>query len=148
MPFNIVLKKNLSEKNKIDKVFAGNGVSLQGDLRDDTSIIDPVIIVQWDIVAASKYNYLEIGSFNRKYFITNIKTINRALIEISAHVDVLSSFATDIRKNKAIIKRQENKWNMYLNDGSFRTYQNPMILTKEFPNGFNTMEFVLAVAGK
>ena len=148
MPFNIVLKKNLSEKNKIDKVFTGNGLSLSGDLRDDTSIIDPVIIVQYDINLLSEYNYMEIGNFKRKYFITNIKTLNRALCEISAHVDVLSSFAAQIRTNKAIIKRQENKWNMYLNDGSFRTYQNPMILTKEFPNGFTAKEFVLAIAGK
>ena len=47
----------------------------------------------------------------------------------------------------AIVKRQENRWNLYLDDGSFKVYQNPMVLTKAFPQGFTTQEFVLAVAG-
>ena len=63
------------------------------------------------------------------------------------HVDALTSFANDIKANTAIIKRNENKWNLYLNDGTFKIYQNPDVLTKEFPSGFNAQEFILAVAG-
>ena len=78
----------------------------------------------------------------------NIRSIRNGLVEFSCHVDVLSSFATDIRNNIGVVKRQENKWNLYLNDGSFKVYQNPNVLTKAFPSGFTTQELVLAVAGK
>lgn len=57
------------------------------------------------------------------------------------------SFADGIRNNTAIIKRQQEQWNLYLNDGSLKCYQDPIILTKAFPSGFTTQEFVLAVAG-
>ena len=90
---------------------------------------------------------MTILTFGRSYFVNNITSVRNGVFEISAHVDVLSSFKTQIRGNAAIIRRQENKWNLYLNDGVFKVYQNPMVLTKEFPNGFSAPEFVLAVAG-
>ena len=88
-----------------------------------------------------------IESFNRFYFVDNITSIRNGLIQFSCRVDVLMSYRTAIRKNNAIIKKQENKWNLYLNDGTFKAYQNPNVLTKAFPSGFTTQEFVLAVAG-
>lgn len=144
--FNIILQTNNSEKNKLDKDIT-NIVTLNGVLKNETSIINPVILIEGDISAFTNCNYMTIPVFGRKYFITNIRSIRNNLFEISAHVDVLSSFATQIRSNTAIIHRQENRWNLYLNDGSFRIYQNPMVLTREFPNGFTTQEFILAVAG-
>lgn len=88
-----------------------------------------------------------IAAFNRYYFITDIVSVSTGIAEIKAHVDVLTSFADGILANRGIVARQENIWNLYINDGAFRVYQNPMVLTKPFPSGFNTMEFVLAVAG-
>lgn len=147
MAFSITFKKCLSEKNKLDKTFADQTLAIAGTLRDETSLIDPVILCQLNPSNFSGYNYMEIPPFGRSYFITNIiqKTVD--LCEVHAHVDVLSSFKDGIRSNSAIIRRQAKNWNLYLNDGSFRTYQNPIILTKEFPAGFNAMEFVLAIAG-
>ena len=116
-------------------------------LKEETSIIDPVIKIECDLSNYVNCNYLTIPEFGRKYFVNNIRSVRNGLVEFSCHVDVLSSFADSIRTNKAIIKRQENKWNLYLNDGTFKVYQNPMVLTKAFPSGFTTQEFVLAVAG-
>ena len=144
--FNIILQTNNSEKNKLDKDIT-DIITLSGVLKNETSIINPVILIEGDISSFTNCNYMTIPVFGRKYFITNIRSIRNNLFEVSAHVDVLSSFATQIRSNTAIIHRQENRWNLYLNDGSFRVYQNPMVLTREFPNGFTTQEFVLAVAG-
>lgn len=146
MSFNIVLQTNTSEKNRIDKTLI-DIATLTGTLKSETSIIDPVILIEGDLSDYVNCNYMTIESFGRSYFINNIKSIRTGLFEISAHVDVLSSFADEIRSNTAIVRRQENRWNLYLNDGSFRVYQNPMVLTKAFPSGFTTQEFVLAVAG-
>lgn len=146
MAFNILLQVSNSEKNKLDKEVT-TLATVTGVLKSETSIINPVIMMEGDVSQFATCNYMEIPVFGRKYFITNIRSIRNGLFEISARVDVLSTYATQIRQNTAIIHRQENRWNLYLNDGTFRIYQNPMVLTREFPNGFTTQEFVLAVAG-
>lgn len=146
MAFNIMLQVSSSEKNKLDKDVT-TLATITGVLKSETSIINPVITIEGDVSQFATCNYMEIPVFNRKYFVTNIRSIRNGLFEISARVDVLSTYATQIRQNTAIIHRQENDWNLYLNDGTFRIYQNPMVLTREFPNGFTTQEFVLAVAG-
>ena len=91
---------------------------------------------------------MTIGKFGRKYFVNNISSIRQGLIEISAHVDVLTTYKAKIRENRAIIKRSQGNYNLYLNDGSLKVQQNPKISTKAFPQGFITsIEFVLAIAG-
>lgn len=146
MAFQVLLQTNNSEKNKLDKDLATIS-TISGTLKNETSIIDPVILIEVDLTNLINCNYITIPVFGRSYFVTNIRSIRRNLVEVSAHVDVLSSFASQIRNNVAIVRRQENRWNLYLNDGVFKVYQNPMVLTREFPTGFSTFEFVLAVAG-
>ena len=146
MAFNIVLQRNNSEMNRISKS-VDNLLTVSGVLKEDTSIIDPIIKIKCDLSEVTGCNYLSIPAFGRSYFVNNIRSVRNGLVEFSCHVDVLSSFESKIRENKAIIKRQENKWNLYLNDGSFKVYQNPNVLTKAFPSGFTTQELVLAVAG-
>lgn len=148
MSFNIGLYNNKSDKIVCDKSLTLL-TTLSGSLKDDTSIIDPVIVIEANKTIISNLNYIKIDEFKRSYFVTGIKSIRNNLWELTCHVDVLSSFASEIRANEAIVKRQENKWNLYLNDDSFRCYQDPHIVTREFPQGFSTTNasFVLLVAG-
>lgn len=146
MAFNIVLQTNNSEPNRVTKSVS-DIMTLSGVLKEETSIIDPVIKIECDLATVTGCNYLSIPAFGRSYFVTNIRSVRNGLVEFSCHVDVLSSFADGIKANSAIVKRQENSWNLYLNDGSLKVYQNPIVLTKAFPSGFTTQEFVLAVAG-
>lgn len=146
MAFNIVLMRNNSEPNRIGKSL--NTIStVSGVLKEETSIIDPVIKIECDLAAVTGCNYISIPTFGRKYFVNNIRSIRNGLVEFSCHVDVLDTYANGIKSNSAITKRQERNWNLYLNDGSLKVYQNPNVLTKAFPSGFTTQEFVLAVAG-
>lgn len=144
--FDIVLQTNNSENNRVTKDVT-DIATISGTLKNECSIIDPVILIEGDISNYTSCNYCTIESFGRSYFINNIRSVRNNLFEISCHVDVLSSFADQIKENNAIINRQENDWNLYLNDGVFKIYQNPRILTREFPTGFSTQSFVLAVAG-
>lgn len=146
MAFSILLQQNNSEDNRITKN-VNTIASVSGVLKDDTSIIDPVILIRCNLPSVVNCNYMTISSFNRSYFVRNIKSVRNGLVEFNCHVDVLSSFADSIKGNTAIIKRQENDWNLYLNDGTLRVYQNSSVLTKSFPSGFSKQEFVLAVAG-
>lgn len=113
MSFQINFYTNTSEKNKVDKTLVSAG-SMWGNLKDQTSIIDPVILVEDFSVFDA--NYAEISAFNRKYFITDIKTVRNGLWEISMHVDVLSTYKNAIRQNGGIIARQANDYNNYIDD--------------------------------
>ena len=146
MAFNIELKINNSEQNRLNKN-TRTIMTVSGVLKEETSIIYPVIKIECEISDVTGCNYLSISVFGRSYFVNDIRSIRNGLVEFSCHVDVLSTYAEQIKNNTGIIKRQENKWNLYLNDGTFKVYQNPIVLTKAFPSGFTTQEFVLAVAG-
>ena len=146
MSFTVVIQNNASEKNRVDKDLT-TIVALSGTLKDQSSIINPAILITGDMATFKNANYMTISSFGRSYFIDEIVSVRDDLIRISGHVDVLTSFKSQIRANNAIIKRQKNKWNLYLNDGSFKTYQNPIVITKPFPSGFSGSSYVLAVAG-
>ena len=146
MSFSITLQQNNSDVRKLDKSLS-TIATVTGTLKEGTSIINPVILIDCDISNVNTCNYMTIESFNRQYFVNDIKSIRNGLVEFSCHVDVLSTYATEIKGNRAIVRRQENDWNLYLNDGVFKVYQNPVVTTIEFPQGFATPEFVLAVAG-
>ena len=146
MRFDVKLQRNASENNRMTKTLT-DIATYSGTLKADTSIIDPVIIIQCALSDVAYANYMTIASFGRKYFINDIRSIRNDLVQFSCHVDVLSTYANQLKQCSAIVHRQENKWNLYLNDVSFKVYQNPQILTKAFPSGFTTQELVLAVAG-
>ena len=137
---------NQSEKNRLDKTLV-SAFNLNGELKEDCSIIDPVIKIAADVSTMASVNYLYIASFGRYYFINNVISINNDICEVHAHVDVLTTYKDEIRAQNAIVARQEKKWNLYLDDGVFKTYQNPYIITKAFSSGFTSQHFVLSIAG-
>jgi hypothetical protein len=148
MAFTIKLQTNNSEPNRVTKDLT-DLLTLTGELKQECSILDPVILIACDLASVTGCNYMTIPAFGRKYFVNNIRSVRNGLVEFSAHVDVLATYEVAIKTNSAIIRKQENSpyWNLYLNDGSFRVYQNPLVLTRPFPSGFSTQQFVLAVAG-
>lgn len=151
MSFSITLSINNSPNNKIYKDLTAI-TTINGTLKNSTSILTPTILIDVPVsttlstISTANYAYIEYFN-NRKYFITDIRAIRNNLIEIDLKCDVLSTYADEIVAQQAIIKRQENKYNLYLNDGSLQVYQNSTILTQPFPTGFTTNEYVLAVAG-
>ena len=120
---------------------------LEGTLRNSSTIIDPQILIESSVGSIARVNYMTIYEFNRSYFVTNIESVSSTLSIVHAHVDVLSSFASAIRSNRAVIERQANVANLYLDDGSFHVYQNPIIETRSFPSGFSDYMYLLVVAG-
>lgn len=143
---NITIMVNNSEPNRVDKDLS-TILSLSGTLKQETSLIDPIIRIECNLSDVAQANYMHIPSFARYYYIRNMRSISTNIVEFTCHVDVLMSYKNAIRANTGIVRKQENEWNLYLNDGSFRVYQNPNVLTKAFPSGFSRQEFVLAIAG-
>lgn len=147
MSFDITLYTNNSRDNERNKNLT-TIATMTGTLKDKSSIIDPVIMVQY-VGTLKDCNYMYIQEFGRYYFVNDIVVVRDQLHEIHAHVDVLSSAGTNLDTCAGIVRRQENDWNLYLDDGVFKAYSNPLIVQKSFPSGFNTgnATYILAVAG-
>ena len=150
MSINATFYNNQSELNKIGK----NLVTLTGPvpilIKDQTSIVDPVITVSGITDAyAAACNYIYLDGFARYYFVNDVKSVRNGVWELSCHVDVLQSFRTGILNQPAIIARQEKYWNLFINDGQFKVYQNSIIGKIPFPSGFSAQTgcYTLAVAG-
>lgn len=143
---NILLQTNHSEEIRIDKTLT-DIVSLEGYLKEESSILTPTIVIEGNVSSLAVCNYMTISAFGRCYYITDIRSIRSGLVEISGKVDVLTSFGAQIRQCVGIIHKQENLWNTYLDDGTFKVYSNPNIVQKEFSGSFNSQYLVLAVAG-
>lgn len=143
---NVILQTNYSEDIRINKTI-NDIISLEGVLKEETSIITPTIIIDGNVSSLAVCNYMTISAFGRRYYITDIRSIRNGLVEIDGKVDVLTSFGAQIRNCTGIIHKQENIWNMYLDDGTFKVYSNPMIVQKVFSGGFSSEHLVLAVAG-
>jgi len=143
---NIIIQKNLSEKNRVTKNIQ-NITELQGTLRNETDIINPVIQFQGDVTQVINANYLTIVEFGREYFITDIKSVNAQLYEISAHCDVLASFRSEILANSGIIKKNETLYNTYINDGFYTVEQGMQTFIKPFSGALDDDNFILVVAG-
>lgn len=142
----------LYRNNSDDKVVTKNIstlCTLNGTLREGCSIIDPVIRISdssFNNAMAAQCNYAKIGQFGRYYYVKNIVSEGKFWL-IHMHCDVLSSFQTELKQLDAVISRQENNYNLYLQDGLFRTYQDPYISIMPFPEGFTGHYFVFSVSG-
>ena len=144
---NINLYLNKSEPEKLDKTLIWE-ISLTGFLRESSSIIDPVILIEGNVSTLSLYNYAYIPEFERYYFINNIESVRTGLVRVFMHVDVLTSFKSGIRSNNALIDRQKVSGNYYLNDGIWKHEAREFYTVKTFPNGFNDNgEYILITAG-
>lgn len=101
---NLKLYSNISEKNCIGKTLI-SGADFQGILREQSSIINPVIRVQ--STELPDFNYAYVPDFKRYYFIMNIRNLSTNIWELSLSVDVLESFKDSIKENYAIISDTE-----------------------------------------
>ena len=146
MSFTINLGKMTSPVNSMQKGFTSK-ISLSGTLRNESEIIDPTIIINTSSADIFLCNYMQIPTFGRSYFITSIKSVRNGIFEVTGHCDVLSSFYSEIIKNKAIILRQEHKFNLLLNDDVFKCKQNARVYYRAFPSQLGNYNYILTVAG-
>lgn len=131
MSFSVDLYQNESPVEKIGKTLSNSHTISDVVLKRDTSILRPVLLIN-SVQDIYTYNYMYISEFGRYYFIDDIRSINNNMWEISAHVDVLETYSSQILANTAVLKRQEKKFNLYLDDPEFKVLNNYRIQTKRF----------------
>lgn len=135
------------ENNKINKSLS-NAIILTGTMRDSSSIISPVILVEG--ASFNAYNYAYIPQFDRYYFIKGITNYRNNLWILELECDVLMSFKSSIlNMNCIFIETEVDGADRYLADQRVwvaKVKDKTDILT--FPNGLlENGEYILITAG-
>lgn len=140
-----------AENERVDKTdYITNRFVMNGSLRDQSSVIDPVIMIEKNNPTLYDYNYMYIPEFKRWYYINDIISVRNSLWEIHAHVDVLYTWGADIKRMNGVADKLEDilNANVYFDDGSFIMDSRNDIEVKEFPNGLNENgSYILICAG-
>lgn len=137
MSFTIKFMYNNEPMNKISKT-PQDVFELSGTLKKECSIVDPVIEIQHNKPIAANYAY--IAEFNRYYYIRDMVSVRSNFWEITMHTDVLKTFSEGILNSPCIVAKSSKRFNLYLNDPDYKCQQNDIVMTKDFPSGFNLAE--------
>lgn len=136
---------NHSEKNHLSKTLTNN-LSLNGTLKQETSVINPTVIIESN--NPTIYNYMYIPLFHRYYYITDIDSIRNNLWRITGKVDVLMSFDDEILNCNVLISDAQNTPENYVSGEQWKSTVKSKTDIINFSNGFNTAgEYILITSG-
>lgn len=148
---DIFLHKTESAPNVVDKKLTEVAHYTSVRLLDDTSVLTPTIEVResntidsiWDV------NYFYVPKFKRYYFVTDL-TATAGMYRISGRVDVLTSYASEIKASSQIITRQENRQDRYLHDSMIPISDKQEVIETEFGDTFDDTNslFILVTTGQ
>lgn len=125
--------------------------SASGTFRASVDVLRPSFIVSSEAVGEANYCYIE--GLGRYYYITGKEKVTSALTRLDLYTDVRQSFYAELIANKGIVKRQENNYDMYLNDDaipigakktvSVYTYPETPFKGKQGQNDYNRVIMVV-----
>lgn len=140
----VTIYNNSSSNNTVSKsITAIKKMTCQG--YKDCNLVNPQILIDYDTALFSA-NYMYLPLFNRYYYITDITSLNGRQVLVSGHTDVLMSFP--VRSLSGVVARNENAYNLYLQDKMFRVNNFNYVVTKNFPSGMTpNSNFIFTVAG-
>lgn len=112
---DIILYTNVTKRPNSTKIPDPlNGNNFQGNLKDETSFLNPVIrftpAIVSGIFSPNAYNYARIPYWDRYYYITDWKFVNGCW-EAYMAVDVLASFKTEIGATSSYVIRSATDYN-------------------------------------
>lgn len=138
MLYTLEFYKNLSENVDVQKNLTGK-MTISANSRVPLDILTPVVDVQG--IDANEYNYCYIKELYRYYYIENTVVLPNGVCHLSLRVDVLMSYADDIKASSGLITKQR-VYNPYF--GEYDVDSRTMLRKFEFEDNFNkTGEFVL-----
>lgn len=143
--------ENKSDSRYIDKdidLISYNNISdIPISIIEPSSVVYPTFKLSSGLMGQNA-NYMYVNDLHRYYFIKNWSMEN-GYIKIECECDVLMSFKTYIKNRSVVVKRQENKFNLYLDDQKYKVQNRTATMTKKFPNGFGSAKhLVMGVVGK
>ena len=115
---------------------------------EDSSIINPVLRLAYNS-AIKQCNYIFIGELNRYYFIDNIRFNRGGEMFVSCHIDVLTTYASEIERIQCTIARYEHYNLTTLPDTNVVIKNYDIINIYQSDKGFDTTfgNYVLQILG-
>lgn len=142
----LTLYNNASENNTIGKSLTQIGTPIECVAKGEMSVYTPQVVVNYDDYQGANYAYID--DFDRYYYIVDKPVNIGGRLILSLKSDPLETFKSDILGLSAVIEKQENKANMYFNDGSFNVTAREFLQSYNFPSGFDDNgEFILITCG-
>jgi hypothetical protein len=134
------LYRNSSEQNRVDKSkYLESAGILNGILRDECDMINPVIVIEYHKVP--DFNYIYIPAFKRYYFLTKFEFVRKNAYRLYLHVDVLMSYKDGIKNLKCLVLRNEYRYNKNISS-SLPIIQNVDYYSKEVPLPLSSKEII------
>lgn len=137
---------NSSERDEIYKTLSNETILMNVIFKDDSSIIDPVLVLSGTNQLANSINYAYIPTFGRYYFIEK-KDISQQRIYLTLHTDVIESARTQLLNNYAVLDRSTNHFNAYQVDNDIPLINSSEITITNFAGSFSGESLILTVAG-
>ena len=135
------------DKRVISKTLGTAITKSSCQLIEPTDMLNPSFTIDID-TSLYAYNYVYIAYFGRYYYIENITVLDGVRMVVSCAVDVLMSFATQIKDCTVNSRRNEKNYNMYLPDD--RPVETRYIrYSQKFPHSFEdeTPSYILITVG-
>lgn len=142
----ITLYNNSSEPNKISKHLTPVSTALSGSLRNESEMVNPVVLIEGNISSLQNANYARIESFGRYYYITEMNSVRNNIVELHLHTDVLMSF--NISAVSGVVIEAENIGSNYLRGRQFVRLVKSKTDILPFSGGLlDSGEYILITAG-
>lgn len=104
--FDVNLYHNSAEPHRLDKTDYLTAIdTLEGVLRDESSITD--MVITFESTSVPNFNYVYIPAFNRYYFVNDITSLKYKLWQVSLSVDTLMTYKNAILACKGFVDRNE-----------------------------------------
>lgn len=112
---NIDFYQMTNDKRVITKTLGTAYTLTNCQLIEPSNVIKPSFTIDIN-QALYKYNYVYIAYFGRYYYIDEITVIDGVSMRVDCSVDVLMSFANEIKNCDVVSRRNQNNYDMYLPD--------------------------------
>lgn len=146
MAFSVSIGTCASEKRALDKSFSAV-TTATGTLRNESNVVNPSILVEVGVGTIATCNYMEIPTFGRKYYITDMTSMGDNLTLVSGHCDVLSTYASGIRQNTAIVARSatQGNWNLLMTDNQIKLNNRKKVIVRKGFTAFPKNQFSMVL---
>lgn len=127
---NVILYHNKSDKREAYKSLKSLG-SYEGELKEDSGIVNPTILLNMSSIPKNA-NYAYIAEFGRYYYVGESVSKGSTLWQVSMSSDPLMTSYDQLIKLSAVIERQENVMNWYLEDQRLLSTDKVATVTRKF----------------
>ena len=146
------LYKCKDDRKKINKHPSPLGSGFSCQLKEDTSIFKPTMIVSKDRLADEwpRANYAYISDFGRYYFIEDIEALTGGRLAFHMTVDPLYTYADGLMGQSFLIARSETNGSPYFIDAEKALQSTKLVSYKIFghiPQATTGNKYILTVSG-